>query len=147
MQPMELTSIMGLTRWYRRAKPVLQPTVKSTVSPVKKSTKTGNYSRYTKVKIERPAKLKVHSVRGGKKKLTVNWTWDGQDGFQLQCATNRRFTKNKKSCTVKGVRESKTFKKLKSGRTYYVRMRAYNSYSGTKYYGKWSKVKKVKIKK
>ena len=128
-------------------KPGLQPTVKSTVSPVKKSTKTGNHSHYTKVKIERPAKMKVHSVRGGKKKLTVNWTWDGQDGFQLQCATNRRFTKNKKSCTVKGVRESKTFKKLKSGRTYYVRMRAYNSYSGTKYYGKWSKVKKVKIKK
>ena len=129
------------------AKPTVQPTVKSTVSPVKKSTKTGNYSRYTKVKIERPAKMKVHSVRGGKKKLTVNWTWDGQDGFQLQCATNRRFTKNKKSCTVKGVRESKTFKKLKSGRIYYVRMRAYNSYSGTKYFGKWSKVKKVKIKK
>ncbi len=41
----------------------------------------------------------------------------------------------------------KTITGLKKGKTYYVRVRAYQKADGRKYYGNWSKVKKVKIKK
>ena len=35
---------------------------------------------------------------------------------------------------------------LKKKKTYYVRVRGFKSYKGKKYYGKWSSVKKIKIK-
>ena len=41
----------------------------------------------------------------------------------------------------------KTITKLKKGKTYYVRVRAYKKLSGKKIYGKWSKIKKIKIRK
>lgn len=40
-----------------------------------------------------------------------------------------------------------TVKKLKKKKTYYMRVRAYTLWNGKKVYGKWSSVKKVKIKK
>ena len=43
---------------------------------------------------------------------------------------------------------SKTITKLKKGKTYYVKVRAYTKDSkGKKVYGKYSNVKKVKIQK
>ena len=40
-----------------------------------------------------------------------------------------------------------TISTSKSRKTYYVRVRAYKTHSnGKKYYGKWSTVKKVKVK-
>ena len=41
----------------------------------------------------------------------------------------------------------KGFKKLKKKKTYYIRVRAYKMNGKKKVYGKWSTVKKVKIKK
>lgn len=41
---------------------------------------------------------------------------------------------------------SLTFTKLKSKKTYYVRMRDYNMSGSKKIYGKWSMVKKCKVK-
>ena len=61
-------------------------------------------------------------------------------------ATNSKFTKGKK--VVNTTKRTKTIKKLKKVKTYYVRVRAYKKDStGRKVYGKYSKVKKVKITK
>ena len=49
--------------------------------------------------------------------------------------------------TANTTKVSYTFKKLKRGTTYYVRVRAYNMNTGTKVYGKYSAVKKIKVKK
>ena len=38
-----------------------------------------------------------------------------------------------------------TSKKLKKGKTYYIRIRAYQQISGKKYFGEASKTKKIKI--
>lgn len=104
-------------------------------------------TNYSSVK-KKPKKVKLTSVKAaGKKKLKVKWKWlVSQDGFQVQYATNRRFTKNKKTVNTSAYTDKKTFKGLKSKKTYYVRVRAYYKVSGKKYYGAWSNVKKCKVK-
>ncbi len=68
-------------------------------------------------------------------------------GYQLQLATNKAFTKNKKTVNVKGAKKaSSTVKKLKSKKKYYVRIRTYKTVGGKKVYSKWSKVKTAKTK-
>ena len=68
-------------------------------------------------------------------------------GYQIQFATNSKFTKSKKTVTVKGY--SKTAKKvkgLKGGKKYYVRVRTIKTVDKVKYTSKWSKVRTVKTK-
>lgn len=65
-------------------------------------------------------------------------------GYQIQYATNKKFKKAKKK-TVKST--FVTLKKLKKKKTYFIRIRAYKIADGKKVYGKWSSVKKVKVKK
>ena len=53
--------------------------------------------------------------------------------------------KSAKTVTVKGAKKTtKTIKKLKNKKTYYVQVRTYKSVDGKRYYSKWSKAKKVK---
>ena len=65
------------------------------------------------------------------------------DGYQIQYKHNGKTrkvsVKSRKSVT-------KTFKKLKSGKKFRVRIRAYKKTGGTVYYGKYSKWKSCKIK-
>ena len=72
-------------------------------------------------------------------------------GYQIQYSLNKKFKKGKKFNTkkklVKGGKLSKKLvKKLKSKKTYYVRIRAYVVVNGKKKFGAWSNKKKVKIK-
>ena len=79
------------------------------------------------------------------RKLVVRWNAvKGAKGYQLQYALNKKF-KKKKSIQTKKTKY--TIKKLKKKKTYYIRVRAYKMNGRKKVYGKWSKVKKVKIKK
>ena len=83
-----------------------------------------------------------------KKKKAVALSWkkvSGAKGYQLQYALNKKFTKKKKSRLTK--KRKFTVKKLKKKKTYYFRVRAYKLNGEGKVYGKWSKVKKVKVKK
>lgn len=67
-------------------------------------------------------------------------------GYQVVIATNSKFTKNVEKFTVKGRSStSKTIKELKKGKTYYVKVRAYETVNGTKLYGEYSASKKVKL--
>ena len=85
----------------------------------------------------------VKNIKG--RKLTAKWkTVKNADGYQIQYAPNKKFKKAKRK-TVKST--SVTIKKLKKKKTYFVRVRAYKLADGKKVYGKWSSVKKVKIKK
>lgn len=66
-------------------------------------------------------------------------------GYEVQYALNKKFKKAKTKTTKK---TTFTIKKLKKKKTYYVRVRAYTiDANRKKVQGKWSKVKKVKIKK
>ena len=124
---------------------------------------TGNVSGQTPATTEAPAatdtsqtvtapsKVTLSSAKNIKKKsLLIKWKkLKGVSGYEVQYALNKKFTKSKKSKTLTSASKvSFTVKKLKRGKTYYVRVRAYNKGTGgSKAYGKWSKVKKVKIKK
>ncbi len=82
-----------------------------------------------------------------KKGKTVRITWkklSGVSGYEIQYALNGKFTKGKKTLNVTSA--SKTVKKLKKKSTYYVRVRAYTMDGSKKVYGKYSAVKKIKIK-
>ena len=94
-----------------------------------------------------PGRVKITKARNIKKrKLSVKWKKvTGTKGYQIQYSTNKKFKKAKTKTTKK---TTLTIKKLKKKKVYYVRVRAYTiDSSGKKVPGKWSKVKKVKIKK
>ena len=97
------------------------------------------------------ALVKINKIKGlvvkNQKKFKVKVIWKkltNISGYQIQYAPNKKF-KKAKSKTVKST--SVTLKKLKKKKTYFVRVRAYKLVDGKKVYGKWSAVKKVKIKK
>lgn len=100
-------------------------------------------------KVSKPGKVTGLKVKNKKKqKVIVSWNWKvNMSGFQIQYALNQKFTKKKKSKMVGKWTSQKTITKLKKGKTYYLRVRAYKKSSGKKIYGKWSKIKKIKIRK
>ena len=93
-------------------------------------------------------KVKVASAKAGKKSVKVTWKKvKGIKGYQIQYSTNNKFKKGNKTITVKSTKStSATIKKLKSKKTYYVRMRTYKVVNGKKVYSAWSKAKSVKVK-
>ncbi|MBQ7739627.1 MAG: leucine-rich repeat protein [Eubacterium sp.] len=105
------------------------------------------------VKAAKNAKTSVKRVtlkkaKAGKKSLTVYFKkLKGVTGYQVQIAKNKKFTKGKKTGHLKaGKKGKKSFKKLKTNKKYFVRVRAYKTVNGKKHYGKWSKIKAVKTK-
>ncbi|MGN1123129.1 MAG: fibronectin type III domain-containing protein, partial [Eubacterium sp.] len=100
-------------------------------------------------------KASISKLKKGKKQFTLYWKkLSGVSGYQVQYSTSKKFYKSKtKTVTVKGNKSkkpSKTIKKLKSGKKYYVRVRAYkkvkvNGKTMT-YFGDWSKAKSITVK-
>ena len=97
---------------------------------------------------KKPAAVKVNKLIAKKNAIVVYWNKvNGVDGYHIQLATDKKFKKNRKSVIVaKQNASKKTVKKLKAKKKYYVRVRAYKLANGKKIYGKWSKIKSVKIK-
>ena len=106
---------------------------------------------YTKTFKIIPKKTSLLSVKATKKGFTVKWKKQAVQttGYQIQYARNKKFTKNVKYRTIAGKKNvKKTIQKLKSKKTYYMRVRTYKQ---VRYKGKkikicsgWSKVKKIK---
>jgi hypothetical protein len=98
------------------------------------------------------AKPKATTITGTSAKTDrVTLTWKKQTkqvtGYQIQYATNSKFTKNKTSVLVKSAKKSsETITGLSGKTTYYFRIRTYKTVSGKKYYSEWSKVQTVKTK-
>lgn len=124
----------------------------SSATPGKKKvtiTFKGNYSgTVTKYFNVVPKAQTISSVKSpSKKKLKVTWKKDKTvSGYQIQYSTSKSFSKDKKTITVSKSTTSKTITTSKSGKTYYVRVRAYKTIDGKKVYGSWSKTKSVKVK-
>ena len=83
------------------------------------------------------------------KSKQIKVVWEKQTtqttGYQIQYATNSKFTSNKKTVTVSSNKTtSKTIKNLRSRKKYYVRVRTYKTVNGKNYYSSWSKAKSVK---
>lgn len=91
------------------------------------------------VNVDKPAKVKIKSIKAGKKKFTVKWK-KAKHARKYKVYYRVKGTKKWKSKSVK--KTSCTVKKLKSKKTYQVRVRAIN----LTLKGKYSKTKTVKVK-
>lgn len=103
------------------------------------------YAKWEKIKIGKTSIGKVQSKKAGS--MAVNWKKvKNAGGYEIIYGNNSRMTKGKKVLETKGT--GKTIKKLKKGRTYYVKVRGFKIDSaGKKVYGAYSKVERIKIKK
>ena len=96
----------------------------------------------------REKKIKIKSVKStSKRSAKVSWKKvSGANGYQIQYAAKSNF-KSRKTITLKsGKTVVKTIRKLKSKKTYYLRMRAYKTIAGKTVYTNYSPVKKVTVK-
>lgn len=108
----------------------------------------GNTTFYAKWKKVSVGKTTITSFanKSGKKALVKYKAVSGASGYEIVYSTDKKVKKNR--TTVKTKAKSRTLKGLKKGKTYYVKVRAYKTDStGQVIYGKYSAVKKVKIKK
>jgi predicted RNA-binding Zn-ribbon protein involved in translation (DUF1610 family) len=97
-----------------------------------------------------PKATKLTSVAAASKGFTAKWSklTTQTTGYEIQYATDSKFTKNKKTVTItKNSTTSKKVTKLTAKKKYYVRIRTYKTVSGTKYYSAWSASKTVTTKK
>ncbi|MDE6761344.1 MAG: glycoside hydrolase family 5 protein [Lachnospiraceae bacterium] len=94
------------------------------------------------VKLSKPT-IKAVNLKSKKIKVTIQKV-KGADGYQICYGTSKNFAKAKKKTVKKTVY---TLTKLKKGKTYYIKVRAYKKQNGKTYYSTYSKVKKVKVKK
>ncbi|MCB6993071.1 leucine-rich repeat protein [bacterium 210820-DFI.6.37] len=116
--------------------------------------KTVNGTRYqgdySSVVSAKPVPAKVTGVKakkGGVRKIKVTWKKvTGASGYTVA----RSLKKTKSYKTVKTVKSGKTVKyttgKLKKGKRYYFKVRAYRSVKGKKVYGAYSSVVSYKAK-
>lgn len=125
------------------ATPTVSPAATPTVSPSVTPTEKPKVTPISVNRLERVVVGTVKNIRG--RKVVVKWkNVVGISGYQIQYAANKKYKKAKKTVTHK---KQYVIKKLRKKKTYYIRVRAYTVYNGKTVYGRWSKVKKVKIKK
>lgn len=97
--------------------------------------------------VQAPGKVTLKKVTAGKKKFTVTWKKvSGADGYRVVYSTSSKFNGSKKVNIKSAKTTSRTVKKLKSGKKYYVKVRAYTKDGSKNVYGSFSKVMKVKVK-
>lgn len=95
-----------------------------------------------------PKKQTIKKISAGKRKVKVVLKKDTKaTGYQIVVAKNSKFNKGKKVLTKKGNKQiTYTITKLNSRKIYYVKARSYKVIGNKKYFGTWSKVKKVRVK-
>lgn len=72
----------------------------------------------------------------------------GADGYEIVYSTGVNFGKKKtKAVSYNASKNIRTIKKMKKGRRYFVKVRAYKMNGTKKVYGKWSPVKVIRVKK
>jgi hypothetical protein len=115
--------------------------------PNKKTTTTVTPSKPTPV-LTTPAKTSISSVKAKKKGLKIKWKKKSCYGYQVQVSTKISFKKSatKVKTVIGGGKTSMSIGGLKKKRTYFVRIRTFNSLNGQIRYSKWSNPKMRKTK-
>ena len=117
----------------------------ATVKIAGKGSYTGTITKTFKIN---PAKQEIQKLTAKSKAFFVDWAQKGSaTGYEIQYATNSKFTSAKKVTITNKKTDTKTVSKLSGKKKYYVRVRSYTTVKGTKYYGAWSASKSVTTKK
>lgn len=146
-------------------KKIVTITKNSTLSYTNKSLKTGTTYSYkvaaygtvggktvtggfSSVKSVKPVLKKTSvTLKAGKKQAVVKWKKvAGASGYQVQRSIKKKSGYKTVKTVTKGSTVKYTNKKLKKGKRYYYRVRAYRKVSGKKIYSSYSAVKSVKVK-
>lgn len=149
----ELTKITTMQEPTETLEPTSAPDVTQTpaVTPAPDVTRTPVATKPTpdsesKIAVSKTTIKKV--TQKGKGRIQISWKKVAKaDGYQIQLAKNKSFSKGKKSYYVSGNKKwKKKITKLKKGR-YYIRVRAYIKNSrGKRVYGKCKKIIRKNIK-
>lgn len=84
----------------------------------------------------KPAKAQLTSVTMKNSTLNVEWKKLDCTGYEIIYTTDSKFKKGLKTVKIKNSNKTKkAIKKLKKGKKYYVKVRAYAIYNGKKLYG------------
>ena len=96
----------------------------------------------------KPGKVTLSKLRTGSSHyITASWKKKTGTGYQVKLATNSKFTSGVKTYKVTSYKTlSRKMTKLRKGRTYYVKVRAYKTYGGRTVYGSYSSCKKLKCR-
>ena len=117
----------------------------ATVKVTGKGSYTGTITKTFKIN---PAKQEIQKLTAKSKAFFVDWAQKGSaTGYEIQYATNSKFTSAKKVTITNNKTDKTTISKLSGNKKYYVRVRSYTTVKGTKYYGAWSTSKSVTTKK
>ena len=117
----------------------------ATVKVTGKGSYAGTITKTFKIN---PAKQEIQKLTAKSKAFFVDWAQKGSaTGYEIQYATNSKFTSAKKVTITNKKTDKTTISKLSGKKKYYVRVRSYTTVKGTKYYGAWSSVKNVTTKK
>ena len=117
----------------------------ATVKITGKGSYTGTIIKTFKIN---PAKQEIQKLTAKSKAFFVDWAQKGSaTGYEIQYATNSKFTSAKKVTITNNKTDKTTVSKLSGKKKYYVRVRSYTTVKGTKYYGAWSASKSVTTKK
>ena len=117
----------------------------ATVKIAGKGSYTGTVIKTFKIN---PAKQEIQKLTAKSKAFFVDWAQKGSaTGYEIQYATNSKFTSAKKVTITNKKTDKTTVSKLSGKKKYYVRVRSYTTVKGTKYYGTWSASKSVTTKK
>ncbi len=127
----------------------LAPTPKTTSQPVGSAAISSKPAMKKHTLIQKPARVKIKKFKkAGKGCAKVTWgKVKCTRGYQIQYSRTRNFTKKTKRTTT----SRSVYLWLKPRKVYYIRVRAVNygwktqTQKGYKY-GKWSKVKKIRLK-
>ena len=88
----------------------------------------------------------VKKLKAGKKQIRLTWKKQSKvSGYEIRYATKANMKKAKR-IKVNAKTASKTIKKLKSKKRYYIQIRAYKTNDHKKIYGNWSIKKTLKTK-
>ena len=117
----------------------------ATVKVTGKGSYAGTITKTFKIN---PAKQEIQKLTAKSKAFFVYWAQKGSaTGYEIQYATNSKFTSAKKVTITNKKTDKTTISKLSGKKKYYVRVRSYTTVKGTKYYGAWSASKSVTTKK
>ena len=117
----------------------------ATVKIAGKDSYTGTITKTFKIN---PAKQNIQKLKSKSRSFFIDWAQKGSaTGYEIQYATNSKFSGAKKVTVTNNKTDKKTISKLSGKKKYYVRVRSYTTVKGKKYYGAWSSTKSVTTKK
>lgn len=116
-----------------------------TVTVVGKGDYTGSVERGFNIY---PRKVSALKLKAGKGKINASWkkSGGGVSGYELEYATDNSFADAITLIMEKAGTVKRTLSGLESGKTYYVRVRAYKDVDNSTYYSAWSAIKKATVK-